>query len=145
MAQALTLRAVTLGQEADRQEQALDMAFGALSDPVRRRILIELDGHDLLVSEIAAHFEITLQAVSRHIQVLVRAGLVRQERTGRISRCSLVTGPIYDAAVWLNRYSKYWKDQFDLLALTLDDLEREKVARLRKGRRRNTRRLKSRV
>ena len=46
----------------------------------------------------------------------MRAGLVAQERTGRISRCSLTAGPIFDAAVWLNRYSKYWQAQFDLLA-----------------------------
>ena len=71
--------------------------FFALSDPVRRRILETLDGEPKLVSELAAPFEISLQAVSRHIQVLVRAGLVAQERTGRISRCSLVVGPIYEA------------------------------------------------
>src|SRR2546429_7251421 len=49
-----------------------------------------------------------------------RAGLVQQERSGRISRCSLVTGPIYAAAVWINRYSKYWQEQFDLLAAALE-------------------------
>jgi hypothetical protein len=48
--------------------------------------------------------------------VLVRAGLVAQERTGRISRCSLTAGQIFEPAVWLNRYSKYWQVQFDLLA-----------------------------
>jgi hypothetical protein len=54
----------------------------------------------------------------------VRAGLVAQERTGRISRCSLTAGPIFDAAVWLNRYSKYWQAQFDLLAITIGDIDR---------------------
>ena len=82
-----------------------------------------LDGRELLVSEIAGQFEISLQAVSKHIQVLVRAGLVHQERTGRISRCSLVAGPIYEASLWLNRYSKYWQAQFDLLAAALQDVE----------------------
>ena len=66
--------------------------------------------------QLAAPFDISLQAVSRHIQVLVRAGLVQQERTGRISRCSLDAAPIFDAAVWVNRYSKYWQAQFDALA-----------------------------
>jgi DNA-binding transcriptional ArsR family regulator len=108
--------------EAERQTEILDGVFAALSDPVRRSILTQLDGQALLVSEIAQQFEISLQAVSKHIQVLVRAGLVRQERTGRISRCSLVTGPLYEAVVWLNRYSKYWQDQFDLLAATLQEL-----------------------
>jgi hypothetical protein len=54
----------------------------------------------------------------------VRAGLVEQERTGRISRCSLVVGPIFAASVWINRYSKYWQEQFDLLAAALADVER---------------------
>src|ERR1700738_586120 len=88
----------------DSGDDLLDRAFFALSDPVRRAILERLDGDALLVSELAAPFRISLQAVSRHIQVLVRAGLIRQERTGRISRCSLVTGPVYAAAVWINRY-----------------------------------------
>ncbi|HEY1795962.1 MAG TPA: metalloregulator ArsR/SmtB family transcription factor [Stellaceae bacterium] len=100
--------------------ETLDLVFGALADPVRREILARLDGEALLVGELAAPFDISLQAVSRHIQVLVRAGLVSQERTGRISRCRLDTGPILEAALWLNRYSKYWQEQFDTLAMWLD-------------------------
>ena len=101
---------------------SLDEVFAALSDPVRRSILMHLEGGELLVSEIARHFDISLQAVSKHIQVLVRAGLVAQERTGRISRCRLDAGPIFAAAVWLNRYSKYWQAQFDLLAVALAEI-----------------------
>lgn len=104
-------------------EARLDVVFQALSDPVRRRILERLDGEALLVSEIASRFDISLQAVSRHIQVLVRAGLVRQERTGRISRCSITAGPLLDASVWLNRYAKYWQAQFDVLASTLAEID----------------------
>jgi DNA-binding transcriptional ArsR family regulator len=109
----------------------LDLVFAALADPVRRAILGRLDGQDLLVSEIAGPFEISLQAVSKHIQVLVRAGLVAQERTGRVSRCRLDAGPIYTAAVWLNRYSKYWQTQFDTLAAWLEEIERN--SRIHKG------------
>ena len=116
----------------ERDSQALDLVFAALSDPVRREILDRLDGQALLVSEVAAHFDISLQAVSRHIQVLVRAGLVTQERTGRISRCRFDATPIYGAALWLNRFSKYWQSQFDLLALSLEDLAREQAAKPRK-------------
>src|SRR5947207_7610534 len=105
-------------------EARLDLVFAALADPVRRAILERLDGEELLVSELAAPFDISLQAVSKHIQVLVRAGLVTQERSGRISRCRLDAGPIYAAAVWLNRYSKYWQAQFDLLAVALEDIEK---------------------
>jgi DNA-binding transcriptional ArsR family regulator len=108
--------------EADR----LDAVFFALSDPVRRAILEALDGEALLVSEIAEPFQISLQAVSRHIQVLVRAGLVTQARSGRISRCSLDAAPLADAAVWINRYAKYWQAQFETLARHLTRLEEEK-------------------
>ena len=108
-------------QGADPDQAVLDRVFFALSDPVRRAILERLDGGALLVSELAAPFNISLQAVSRHIQVLVRAGLVQQHRTGRISRCSLLAGPIFAVAVWINRYSKYWQEQFDLLAAMLEE------------------------
>ena len=105
----------------DPDEAQLDRVFFALSDPVRRAILQRLGEEALLVSELAAPFNISLQAVSRHIQVLVQAGLVQQQRTGRISRCSLVAGPIYAVAVWINRYSKYWQEQFEMLAVMLEE------------------------
>jgi DNA-binding transcriptional ArsR family regulator len=111
------------------EQQLLDAVFFALSDPVRRAILERLGEESLLVSELATPFDISLQAVSRHIQVLVRAGLVQQERTGRISRCSIDVAPIFAAAVWINRYSKYWQAQFDTLAGWLDSIERRRVAR----------------
>jgi len=69
------------------EDAHLDQVFAALSDPIRRRILQLLDGQALLVTELASQFNISLQGVSRHIQVLVRAGLVQQERSGRINRC----------------------------------------------------------
>ena len=119
----LPLSPDNLAATEDDEAARLDRVFFALSDPVRRAILQRLDAGTLLVSELAAPFEISLQAVSRHIQVLVRAGLVRQERTGRISRCSLDAGPIFAAAVWINRYSKYWQAQFDLLAAVLEQTE----------------------
>jgi DNA-binding transcriptional ArsR family regulator len=133
-----SLQAVARPDDAEDSEAAvLDRVFFALSDPVRRQILERLDGAALLVSELAEPFPISLQAVSRHIQVLVRAGLVRQERTGRISRCSLEVGPVFAAAVWINRYAKYWQQQFDLLAATLADIE---PTRRRKPRRKRARR-----
>jgi DNA-binding transcriptional ArsR family regulator len=107
--------------EADRAR--LDVIFQALSDSTRRAILEYLDGRALLVSELAAHFDISLQGVSRHIQVLVRSGLIQQERTGRISRCSLTAEPLMNAAVWLNRYTKYWEQQFNVLAATLAEID----------------------
>jgi len=112
----MTLALVKDGDTAEAGEEALDRVFFALSDPVRRAILRKLDEAPALVSELAEPFDMSLQAVSRHIQVLVRAGLVAQERTGRIARCNLDAAPLYDAAVWLNRYTKYWQQSFDQLA-----------------------------
>jgi DNA-binding transcriptional ArsR family regulator len=115
------------------ETELLDRVFFAVSDPVRRAILGKLEEGSLLVSEIAEPFAISLQAVSRHIQVLVHAGLVRQERSGRISRCSLDAGPIFAASLWINRYSKYWQAQFDLLAVTLEDLTPSRKQKRRKA------------
>ena len=104
-------------------EGALDRIFSALSDRTRRDILEMLDEESLVVSGIARRFPISLQAVSRHVHVLVAAGLVTQERSGRISRCSLNADPILPAAVWINRYAKYWQEQFDELATWLHRLD----------------------
>jgi DNA-binding transcriptional ArsR family regulator len=121
------------------EDTRLDQVFAALSDPIRRRILQLLDGQALLVTELASQFNISLQGVSRHIQVLVRAGLVQQERSGRINRCSLEAGPLMEASVWLNRYAKYWQGQFDLLAATLAQIDEEKSARSKSKRTRSKR------
>jgi DNA-binding transcriptional ArsR family regulator len=131
-----TVPLLHVAEGVDAEEERLDRVFFAVADPVRRAILERLDGNNLLVSELAEPFAISLQAVSRHIQVLVRAGLVRQERTGRISRCSLEAGPILPAAVWINRYSKYWQQQFDFLAGYLHEPDsRPAPKKSRKGRR----------
>jgi DNA-binding transcriptional ArsR family regulator len=139
---ALTIARDTVSDETLSDETLMDRVFFALSDPVRRKILERLDEEPQLVSELAAPFDITLQAVSRHIQVLVRAGLIVQERTGRISRCSLVAGPIFTVAVWINRYSKYWQEQFDMLAAALGEMEekrlRERKRATRQARRKRT-------
>jgi DNA-binding transcriptional ArsR family regulator len=124
----------------DPHAALLDRVFFALSDPVRRAILKRLGETPLLVSELAAPFDISLQAVSRHVRVLVQAGLVQQERTGRIARCHLDVGPVFAAAVWINEYSRYWQHQFDALTRWLRTLGRRPAAgrarppaRLRRG------------
>jgi DNA-binding transcriptional ArsR family regulator len=127
------------GIDPEGDDERLDAVFQALSDPTRRAILQRLDGQALLVSELAAQFDISLQGVSRHIQVLVRAGLIHQERTGRISRCSLSAGPLLDAALWLNRYTKYWQQQFDVLAATLAQIDARRDAVSNRTRKRHRR------
>jgi DNA-binding transcriptional ArsR family regulator len=126
--------APSIEEDAGSDEARMDRVFFALSDPVRRKILEQLGEDAKLVSELAAPFDISLQAVSRHIQMLVRAGLVKQERTGRVSRCSLVTGPIFAVAVWINRYSKYWQEQFDVLAAALEEIEENQARKRDRGR-----------
>ena len=118
--QPMTLKLADASQ--DLSDEALDRVFFALSDPIRRAILNRLDEGPALVSELAAPFSISVQAVSRHIQVLVRSGLVQQERTGRLARCRLEAGPLYDAAAWINHYTKYWQVQFDALAAMVEQL-----------------------
>ncbi|WP_119300340.1 ArsR/SmtB family transcription factor [Dongia deserti] len=132
MSNAAVLRVV--GESEESESDILDRVFFALSDPVRRAILERLDREPALVSELAAPFDISLQAVSRHIQVLVRAGLIQQERTGRISRCRLEAGPVFNAAVWINRYSKYWQEQFDVLAVALTEMEENRGRKKPRGR-----------
>src|SRR5476649_2350628 len=143
MQQASALRIIQpAGATGSAEDARLDLVFQALSDPIRRQILERLDRAALLVSELATPFAISLQGVSRHIQVLVRAGLVQQERSGRISRCRLDVGPLLAAAVWLNRYTKYWQEQFDVLAATLAQIDARRATEiaLAKKRARSTRR-----
>lgn len=128
----MTLALVRDAQSAEVQEEALDRVFFALSDPARRAILRRLDEGPALVSELAEPLPMSLQAVSRHIQVLVRAGLVEQERTGRIARCNLDAAPLYDAAVWLNHYTHYWQQQFDDLSAFVKALPPAKPKRAAK-------------
>ena len=137
MSNAAALRVV--GEAEESESDLLDQVFFALSDPVRRAILEQLDREPALVSELAAPFDISLQAVSRHIQVLVRAGLISQERTGRISRCRLDAGPVFNAAVWINRYSKYWQEQFDVLAVALHELDKTRTRKKKPARRKSRR------
>ena len=120
---------------AKEGDEALDRVFFALSDPVRRAILMRLDQGPALVSELAEPFDMSLQAVSRHIQVLVRSGLIAQERTGRIARCNLEAAPLYVAAGWLNQYTKYWQQSFDALADAVKALPPRKNKRTGKKRR----------
>ena len=114
----------------DDEQHALNMVFSALRTWCGAKSSTGSMGTTAGLA-VAAHFDITLQAISRHIQVLVRAGLVAQERTGRISRCRFDAVPIYGAAVWVNRYSKYWQARFDLLAVSLEEIERENSIKAR--------------
>jgi DNA-binding transcriptional ArsR family regulator len=101
---------------------SLDRIFAALSDPTRRRILDLLARAELCVTDLAKPFSISLPAISKHLRVLERAGLVKRKRDGRVHRLRLEAKPMRDAAVWIERYRGFWEGQFDALA---DYLERQ--------------------
>ncbi len=94
----------------------LDAVFAALADPTRRAILERLARGDAAVGELARPFRVSRPAISKHLRVLERAGLVRRTRHGRMSRCRLDAGRMHDAAHWLERYRIFWEGRFDRLA-----------------------------
>ena len=95
--------------------QQLDLTFGALADPIRRAILERLVNGVVTVGELAQPFDVSRPAVSKHLRVLERAGLVRRARDGRVSRCGLDAGPMKDAADWVEQYRRFWDNQLDQL------------------------------
>jgi DNA-binding transcriptional ArsR family regulator len=99
---------------------SLDAIFAALSDPTRRRILDLLTRAELCVTDLAKPFSISLPAISKHLRVLEKAGLIKRERDGRVHRLRLEAKPMRDAAAWIERYRGFWEGQFDALAEYLE-------------------------
>jgi DNA-binding transcriptional ArsR family regulator len=106
-------------------EAPLDATFGALSDPTRRAILARLALGEATVTELAAPFDVSLPAVSKHLRVLESAGLLHREIDGRIHRCRLAPQPMKDAARWIEQYRMFWENQFDALAKYLESTNEE--------------------
>lgn len=102
---------------------SLDNTFGALSDPTRRALLARLVEGEATVSELAAPYPVSLAAVSKHLQVLERAGLIRRRIEGRSHYIALEAAPMIDALAWLAAYREFWDDS--LTALT--DLLRDQI------------------
>jgi DNA-binding transcriptional ArsR family regulator len=98
-----------------KQTAGLDETFSALSDPTRREIVIALADGDHTVGELAAPFEMSLPAISKHLSVLERAGLITREREGRVRRCHLEREPLADALQWIADYGRFWEQSFDSL------------------------------
>jgi DNA-binding transcriptional ArsR family regulator len=93
----------------------LDLTFGALADPIRRAILSQLARGDATVGELASPFNVSRPAISKHLRVLERAGLVRRAREGRISRCQLDAVAMRGAAEWFEDYRTFWTGRLDAL------------------------------
>jgi DNA-binding transcriptional ArsR family regulator len=93
----------------------LSSTFAALADPTRREILGRLAEGEATVNELAEPFPISLQAVSKHLKVLERAGLISRSRSGRLRTSRLHGAPLGEAADWLGRYRRFWMGSFDRL------------------------------
>ena len=93
----------------------LDRTFAALADPTRRAILARLRNGAATISEIATPFEMTFAGVSKHLQVLERAGLLARDVVGREHRISLIAAPLRDAADWALDYHDFWERRLDAL------------------------------
>jgi DNA-binding transcriptional ArsR family regulator len=103
-------------------DDRLDRIFAALSDRTRRGMLARLSGQNALsVSKLAEPFAMSLPAVMKHLGVLSDAGLIRRSKTGRIVACALDATPMRQANDWLERYERFWTDNFDRLATHLED------------------------
>jgi DNA-binding transcriptional ArsR family regulator len=93
----------------------LSLTFAALADPTRRAILARLSKGEATVSELAAPFEISLQAVSKHLKVLERAGLIARGRSAQLRPSRLQGASLKQASTWLEDYRSFWEESFDKL------------------------------
>ena len=93
----------------------LNRTFGALADPTRRRILEHLANGDRSVTDLARPYRMSLPAVSKHLRVLERAGLIRRRRCGRVHQLKLEAKPMEDAQQWIERYRRFWEQNLDRL------------------------------
>jgi DNA-binding transcriptional ArsR family regulator len=99
------------------------MTFQALADPTRRAILARLAEGETSVSELAKPFEISMPAVTKHLKVLQKAGLITQTRQAQWRPCKLEAGPLKEAADYVERYRKFWEAAFDRLDEYLKELQ----------------------
>src|SRR6516225_2062079 len=111
----------------------LNSVFHALGDATRRRMLRELAGGERTVGQLAEPFSISLQAASKHIKALEKAGLVRREVRGRTHLCRLDPGPLANAHRWLNFYERFWTDRLDTLERLLRTEDARKSSTHKKG------------
>jgi DNA-binding transcriptional ArsR family regulator len=101
----------------------LSTTFAALADPTRRAILARLASGEASVTDLAQPFEMSLPAVSKHLKVLERAGLIARGRAAQWRPCRLEAGPLRDAADWLEHYRQFWEHSLDRLDAYLRELQ----------------------
>ena len=104
----------------------LSLTFAALADPTRRAIVARLaEEGEITVSELAEPFPVSVQAISKHLKVLERAGLITRGRTAQLRPSRLEGAPLRDVAAWLEQYRAVWEGRLDRLARHLDDIQRK--------------------
>ncbi len=104
----------------------LDVIFSALSDATRRAMLLRLTKGEMSVMELAAPFDMTKPAVTKHLKVLENAGLLRRQIIGRTHQCRLVPQPLSDAAEWIAFYENFWNKKFDALDTYFNETAKKK-------------------
>ena len=120
-----------------RQSERLDLTFAALADPTRRAILARLAAGDASVAELAEPFAMTQPAISKHLKVLERAGLVSSGQDAQWRPRRLDAGPLAEAQRWLEEYRRFWEDSFERLDGLLEAMQktRGRTKKPRGGRR----------
>jgi DNA-binding transcriptional ArsR family regulator len=115
----------------------LTSTFAALADPTRRAILARLAAGETSVTELAEPFEMSLPAISKHLKVLERAGLIARGREAQWRPCRLEAGPLKNAAKWLEYYRRFWEQSFDRLEDYLREVQKKEKKNARDKHRRN--------
>ena len=114
--------------------ERLDATFSALADPTRRAILARLARGEASVMELAQPFAMSQPAISKHLKVLERAGLISRGRDAQRRPCKLVPAPLRAVDAWIDRYRELWEQTFDALDDVLEDLKQQERATGRKER-----------
>ena len=105
----------------------LSLTFAALADPTRRAILSRLAGGERAVKDLARPFKMSAPAVSKHLRVLQRAGLIKQGRRAQWRPCRIEAGPLADVAHWVETYRRFWEGSFDRLDTYLKEMQRKET------------------
>jgi DNA-binding transcriptional ArsR family regulator len=107
-------------------DDPLSTTFAALADPTRRALLVRLAQGEATVNELAEPFDISLQAVSKHLKVLEGAGLISRSREAQSRPCRFESAPLESAVDWIERNRQIWTERFDLLQTHLENIQRGK-------------------
>jgi DNA-binding transcriptional ArsR family regulator len=106
----------------------LSLTFSALADPTRRAILARLTSGQTSVTDLAAPHDMSLPAISKHLRVLERCGLITRSREAQVRPCRLKAAPMKDAVDWLERYRQHWEERLDRLEDYLKELQAKPTA-----------------